>query len=867
MTPASPKIPSSGRRFPSGGGETRRTSGAVSWKRLGLLIALVLAVSGGGYAYLMKREWERQRAVKFIPIRKPPTPPPRAWRWATEPEWVVHEVVRELASWSALGRGAHPTSTRIGVHRTDSRPETPGRFEVEVVADGEARKLVISPQAHVWDPAAYVEVARNLLSTTAGAPSGEPVARVDELLLAADSASLRRADEALFAELSRRPGDPRLHEQAALLWASHALAESSNELDDARPFLNGVAAHLALARALAASAPPSPDAEVAQVVIDALVYRQVEAMSALDALQARGGSPAWTTALRLRVTRDARLASSTSKPSRLEMVQRLRAVRHSQSCRAMTAIARSLHMPLAADWVRATLSRCYEPEMSALARGYLEMQAADAATLIDARPSELAALLPLLRALAAENTHQPTRPTSVVPRHLRADTAMRHILSALQIELQQLARQGAPQQARMFNLATEALREDLPQRPLFEMAIQSQESGDPSHFLPPPETCDRVARLVADRPDLVPETLWNRTGRCQSHSLLSMVKQNDWLESVITPGTGRYGTGPWSTGPPASGPVLEAACRRAPWAPWLASDLLLVNYSWDASPAAVKAAYEKLLDYDTEAMQGAVFHLHGDEDEVERLSLHICDIDAEQCATYAEYLVSLGRVDSAERMWKRALASARDWIGLSNNLLGYVDLLLDRGEEKQALRIARQAADVYSAEGLRTLGHAYERLSRFDEAARLFAAITARYADMSVENAFYIRYRQRHQGERFGEKGVRALAELFPRGLQRKTLADFQRDGHNGVVTLSGPSLTEDLRRMGIHLDDFLVGVDGFAVENKRQLDVVLTFTDDPNVTVIVMRQGTGFLQFNGPYFRTRYGPPKAAARASGAGS
>jgi hypothetical protein len=269
----------------------------------------------------------------------------------------------------------------------------------------------------------------------------------------------------------------------------------------------------------------------------------------------------------------------------------------------------------------------------------------------------------------------------------------------------------------------------------------------------------------------------------------------------------------------------------------------------------VLAAYGRLLDYDVWAMRAALQDLHGADDTVQALAERICDSDIELCAPHADTVAQLGRPAAAEKMWRRALAGARDRIMLSNYLGGYVELLLDRGDAREALRAARLAADVYSAGGLATLALARERLQEFDEAVRLYAAITERYEDKRRENTFYVRYRQRHDDSRFQEEAQRAAAELFRGGLVRRSLEDFKTAGLRGGVMFDAGNLGEAWRRVGIRPGDFLVGLDGWAVEAYDQLDVVLSFTDAPRVSVVVLRRGAGLIELTGAYPRWKYGP------------
>jgi hypothetical protein len=354
---------------------------------------------------------------------------------------------------------------------------------------------------------------------------------------------------------------------------------------------------------------------------------------------------------------------------------------------------------------------------------------------------------------------------------------------------------------------------------------------------------------------------------CQSQASLRLPGGGSYLTASLTPGTALQGTGPWQAGLALKANLAEAT-RRAPWDASLIDHALIVTHEGDVPPAAVRQAYEKLLDYDVHAMIRVASGLRDTaDDEVQHLAGRICDIDVEQCAAQADYLASLGRDSAAESLWKRALAGARDQIGLSANLGRYVGLLLDQGDSEEALRVARRAADVYSGGGLFTLAFALERLGRFDEAAGEYAKITRRYGSRFWENAFFVRYRQRHGGDRFVKEAELATAELFPQGLRRRTLEGFRRVGHRGGVMQGLLNMREPLRRAGIRLGDIVLGIDGFVVENEDQMSAVLTFTDDPNLSAIVLRSPSRPLssdrpqsrrfeptEISGQYHRWRYG-------------
>jgi tetratricopeptide (TPR) repeat protein len=337
-----------------------------------------------------------------------------------------------------------------------------------------------------------------------------------------------------------------------------------------------------------------------------------------------------------------------------------------------------------------------------------------------------------------------------------------------------------------------------------------------------------------------------------------MVPEREWVSGLVVPGTGLLGTGPWRGVVAGKGPEMEAARSRAPWSSERVWRFLVATHGPMPPTAEVLKAYEKLLGYNAAAIRGAIATIHdtADDDTLQQLAERLCEIDVETCGDSAQTLAQIGREEAAEKMWKRALADAREPIRLSNTLGWYVNLLLDRGEEREALGVAQSAAQVYSAAGLFTLGNAYERLGRFRDAAREYAKITKRYEDPVPENTFYVRYRQRHGTDLFREESDRATAALFPGGLVRKALADFRRESLRHFVELRQPGeLNERFRRAGLRQGDFLVAVDGFAVENRDQMVAALSFTDEPTLTAIVMRAGSGFTEVSGPYRRWKYGP------------
>lgn len=814
-------------------------------KRAGLL--LVLVALGAAAAGLKYNEARQERARLEQEARKRATPPPkpvREWRWPQQPEWVAHQVLRHISSWTVSEEGRTPT---LAVKRSAGAPG-PGRIEGQLTGGPNPLSFSIEPGAHIWDPAAYVGVATQVLSG-ALSEAGEPVPEVGRLLLVSDIPSLLEADTLLLADLSARPRDPRLHEQAALLWAAHAMRESARGRTDPTPFLNGVVAHLAVSRALGPSRVPSPDAEIAAIVLDVLLLRQTEALKRLETLNA--GSPdivtaAWANALRIRITHDPRFKGPKPFASRLEKLEYLIALGKSrQDCNIVIPTAKAWGIPPAADWGREALP-CFDEEYITGVGDPFLLQAKDAASMAGVSgdtPEEVAAAL---NALSRTDTHQPERPRAIVPATLRAEAGLRHLAEAYEFVLSGIMRRAIDPSG--FTAQTAGLRALLPQDPFLELAPNRR---DPGTVALRPDICDRIGKLITDRPDFLANEDWRLVNACIGHPATRGVVRNEWQDVAIA-GTGLVAAGPWHAGPAFGTPEYEEAVARAPWNLWQAYASANRRGKGVASVADLLAVYSGVLDYDANAIQVVLREETLPSDEFLRLAERACALEADSCATSARRLMVLGHIDAGLALGRRALEKSRDQITLSNNMSLYVSMLQERGRLAEAMKVARRMGAVYSEAGLQTLAKAHERLGDFKEAARVYGQITERYGENDTEDEFYIRHAQRHGAAPFEARTEEALKRRFPNGLRKTTLEEAAQA--KNPLSLNDRTLyTNRLRNLGLALRDSFVAVDGFVVETAEQFGIVADFTDDPNVVYLVKREDGRIEEVRTTMYRAHY--------------
>lgn len=814
-------------------------------KRTGLV--LVLAALGAAIAGFKYNE-AQQESVRIEQEARaqaaPPQKPVRQWRWPHEPDWVTHQVLRHITSWSMSEEGRPPTLT---IARPSGAPG-PRRFEATLARSPNTLALTIEPAAHMWDPVAYAGAAGQILG---GAPleAGEPVPEVGRLLLLSDGHSLLKADALLFAELSARPRNPRTQEQAALVWAAHAMRESARGRNDPAPFLNGVAAHLAISRALDPSRVPSADAEIASIVLDVLLLRQTEALKRLETLNAASPDPttaAWTNALRIRITHDPRFEGPKPVASRLEKLEYLIALGKSrQDCNIVIPTAKAWGVPVAPDWGRDAL-RCFDEEyMTGLGDPFL-LQAKGAASMAGVSgnaPEEIAAAL---TALSKADTHQPERPKAVVPATLRAEAGLRHIADAYELVLDGIMRRAVDPAG--FTVQTAGLRALLPQDPFLELAPNRREPGT----IPVrPDSCDRIGKLITDRPDFLSKEDWRMVSSCSTHPAVRGVWRDEWQDVVIA-GTGIAAPGPWHTGPAVGTPEYHEALAQAPWNLPQAHAAANRRGKGIASATDLLAVYSGVLDYDANAIQMVLREETLPPEDSQRLAERACALEADSCAAAARRLMVAGRIDAGLALGRRALEKARDEVTLSNNMSLYVSMLQERGRQAEAMKVARRMGAVYSAVGLETLAKAHERVGDFKEAARVYGQMTERYGGNYEEDEFYIRHAHRHGAAPFEAQTDEALERRFPGGLRKATIEEAAQV--KSPLSLNDRSLyTNSLRDLGLTHRDSFVAVDGFLVETVEQYNIVSSFTDDPNVVYLVKRADGKIEEVKATIYRAHY--------------
>jgi hypothetical protein len=244
--------------------------------------------------------------------------------YQSEDEWIVSQTARAVVDLAQFARASAPASLdQLTISRI-ATSRLPPRLTLRVGKRDAAIDLKIS----VWDPDAYVPLARS-----AGAPEPGPAAAANDDVVAEllnfTSQAFQAQNDAVSAALQADFRNPANHEAAAFLLAALALREAAGQFSDSRLLLCQATAHLAMARAMSGSSTrPSMNGQLADVTLQVIAGRTgpaVMQMDALDGADVAVPAQAWIRALRRRATLDWRVPIADGAPllERLEYMRTL----------------------------------------------------------------------------------------------------------------------------------------------------------------------------------------------------------------------------------------------------------------------------------------------------------------------------------------------------------------------------------------------------------------------------------------------------------------------------------------------------------------------------------------------------------------
>ena len=202
--------------------------------------------------------------------------------------------------------------------------------------------------------------------------------------------------------------------------------------------------------------------------------------------------------------------------------------------------------------------------------------------------------------------------------------------------------------------------------------------------------------------------------------------------------------------------------------------MILRSYLWRTTtpePEEVAKAFAPLAEYQVPAMRSILTAYKGDASRRRQVLERMCAFSADTCVQLGHEVRDSDPV-AAVAAYERAIAQARNRVGVANSMEWLVNWYHDQGRAARAMEVATMAAEAYSDPGLRTMMVYLERLGRYEEALEYARRRSERYAKPEVLDLFLIKHRDHLDAARHAAEIEAALKRIFP-GDRRVSRADF----------------------------------------------------------------------------------------------
>lgn len=742
-------------------------------------------------------------------------------RFTTEGQWLVDEITRDIAEMLLFASDAKASPAEaLTVSVTGSK--SPTMYQLQATGPGGSVSEALEIKHHIWSAADYASFARALLakwnlSAPASADALPDGAALTRNLTEPTTAIIVQEERKLSTAISKAPLQPELHEQAALIIGTLALREMAGDFSDERQLLCRMSAHLALARAL------RPElklcGQLAEIIQLTLVTRQAEAMDLLAKLPP--GVEPWVTALKMQNNSDWRLCPQPGQATLLEQISWARAsVRSVGVPRMQSFLAENMStVTPVPDWSRLALWTAFSVEQGHIfatqsIRGeYNDLaESWKAWSGLTMQKDNVVQVLndPATRAVVKTSKGNEL---AVLGWGLLAAYHQRHLCHVLaRTDYFYRSLYGVPEEAEQLE---QYMQKNLSALRLYPFIVRCMACNDDCTSISGASFAKAMkdaVELCQKQPMIVSASNWSILTRRTRHvSPVSVPSAHPWFRPVLPPGTAYdYDT-------------RLNYLHLSPTEPeFWQEKLVLAPYEFDVIkghndhvPADKlpldrdKESYQKISAYHLKAMKTIANHAKDDPKAYAEAMKPVCDVEPDQYIGVAILLQRAGLDAEAAEAYQSAFEKARDRVRMANHSDWIVNYYFEHNRQEDALKIAKDAAEVYSFRGLETAARLMERMSRWKEATEHYGAIAERYGDSTPLVRYLARNKASVPEVATIYDGV--VKSLFPDGMKPASLADFKEAPTAGVEVMSESTLTA---QWGLKRGDIIVALDEVRIES-----------------------------------------------------
>lgn len=765
-------------------------------------------------------------------------PKPAEWKHLNEQEWLVDGIGRDIAEilgyakYMREGNGFAAGDVSLSTKTQDLKSGTYS-YSATIGRKGPSFDYKLTLVDYIWSPKTYVPFAKKLLRLLNLQPRAASQIPSEFLnnISKAELKFLFVENERISKALSENPLDASLHEQAALLLGVFASLELCGSFTDTRSLLSRMSAHLTLAEALNQERLGSVG-EMANAILESLSCRKRIAFEAVKQIESQNHSPIEKSILRaikMRIDHDPRVYDEANSTPFEDLIF---CQFYTQSHTIEDALKRfeKYDVPFSQQW-RIMLSSG-KPTVASGSFTSAKMLSSEISEFIGCRDAYKKVHDGDFSSCCEELNLQPGGCLSkrgeipalnVLSWELVCSFFQRQFAYAMILEYQYY------KWSLHVNEVAQQVKDDayknFSKLNLFPFAADRFIlKGDERRAV-----YAAIKKLLVERPEAVSSQIWKLTVQKAAKSTtipLQCPSPEAWFDPTMPLGTvfvERYD----QKNCPKSLAFYEELRRLNPFDAWLAMAWAKEKYGEFPTAEQYREAFGSLVDYDDRAIHLVCRgELHKPEKFIV-LAEKIAKEDPKMYFDLADYCVINHMPKKAVEYYEKAFESVPDHVAIANKSDWLVQYFYDSGEKSKAEHLAESAAAVFSRRGLQTLGRLYERQGRLSDAEERYKSIRERYNNDSPLLSFYLRYKEKDI--RYAQYVAELLPKIFPSGLEKVSLSSFSGQPVKGIVVQSTWWISDS----PLKWDTIIVGINGYAVADGAQYDVVKELTDQKTCSVI----------------------------------
>lgn len=765
-----------------------------------------------------------------------------------ESQFIVEAVVSDLAEqmyYAASHKLPDPNYFQVTATEKAGSPRDTPVYELQIRLD--SKQATINSEADVngpiWSPAVYTNVAADLAKAVGLTPGSVDSAQDTSFLSKLTDntpETIEQENEELSSSLENDFKNPQLHEEAAVLLGAFLLRDHSGHFFEIRSPLCRMTAHLAMAQFLNGNNAYGINGQMAEAMLLTLIGDQSPALAQLNAIGTNDATIApIVRALWTRNTGDYRLLSRINNLSPIESVEWFSAM-------AKNINVNSAWLKLNAtqqrtiDFCRIANEWYYSVEVGhQVSRVSISLELHEIEQLYqlshhqELDGNEVVAALNQMPERCFTRAADGTVHVSIIGWGQWADFLQRHLCHAIQQNFYFLAQIWAvPDHAEEFAQKTDEIFSGLRLYPFVKRFDFT--TVEAYH-----QSVDDGFKVTVDTPQLTPADCWNwicyRSAYAPWYRPNPTPQVNEWHNHNPPPGT-VYDLNPRLnhpslTGRPDAVAFFEKLHDLAPYDSRVMDFILKHKYKGSPTCAEAAAAYGNILPYCLSAMQAVADTVRDQPQQYEKLMLQAAQLDPTCYYSLGDYESNRHNDDQAAQYYDKGCNADPDADHATDYAPWRVRYYLKHGQTDKARQIASVSGVVYSYYGLEAEGIFFETTRNYDQAFDWYKKIEDRYNDDSDLVGFCLRYKTLTGDTRFDSVVRERLGNVFPRGMEKVSLADFHDPPRNGVL-IQGEN--ELLTAAGLKMGNVIVALGGVRTHSFAEYQYMRDSQLAPELDLIV---------------------------------